>query len=90
VFEIGPMIEPSHVEASADGERWIDVGNINGGTAAIDIGPHVKPADVFHYVRLTDLKSDCNSAYPGADIDAVGAIGRSARALNTGVLFSLR
>ena len=80
VFEIGPMTEPSHVEISADGDRWIDIGNIEGGTAAIDIGPHVKAADIFRYVRLTDLKSDCDSAYPGADIDAVGAIGASALA----------
>jgi hypothetical protein len=39
------------------------------------IGPYVKPGGVFHYVRLTDLKKACGGRWPGADIDAVGAIG---------------
>jgi outer membrane protein OmpA-like peptidoglycan-associated protein len=88
VFEIGPEIEPTRLEISADGQQWVDIGKIQGGTAMIDIGPHVKPGDVFHYVRLTDLKSACTSDYPGADIDAVGAIGAGLHvSLNSAVLF---
>jgi OOP family OmpA-OmpF porin len=88
VFEIGPDIEPTRLEISQDGEQWIDIGEISGGTAAVDIGPHVKTGDVFHYVRLTDLKMACDSRWPGADIDAVGAIGAGLQiSLNSNVLF---
>jgi hypothetical protein len=41
VFEIGPDIEPTRLEISKDGEQWVDIGEISGGTAAVDIGPHV-------------------------------------------------
>jgi len=88
IFEVGPDIEPTRLEISVDGDHWIDIGRIEGGTAAIDIGPHVKAGDVFHYVRLTDLKTQCNGRYPGADIDAVGAIGAGLHvSLNAAVLF---
>jgi OmpA-OmpF porin, OOP family len=88
VFEIGPDIEPTRLEISKDGEQWVDIGHISGGTAAVDIGPHVKSGDVFHYVRLTDLKKACGGQWPGADIDAVGAIGAGLRiSFNSAVLF---
>jgi len=39
-------------------------------------------------VKLIDLKSDCGSSWPGADIDAVGAIGSGIRiSLSGSVLF---
>ncbi len=75
VFEIGPDVEPTRLEISADGRTWIEVGRISGGTAAVDIHARAAPGEVYHFVRLTDLKSGCGSGYPGADIDAVGAIG---------------
>ncbi|MDM0117915.1 hypothetical protein QTI66_38155 [Variovorax sp. J22R133] len=75
VFEIGPAIEPTNLAISEDGLKWIDIGKVSGGTAAIDIAKYVRPGAVFHYVQLTDLKSDCGGDWPGADIDAVGAIG---------------
>jgi outer membrane protein OmpA-like peptidoglycan-associated protein len=88
VFEIGPQIEPTRLELSKDGDEWINIGPVSGGTAAIDIGPQVKSGDVFHYVRLTDLKKECGSDFPGADIDAVGAIGSGLQiSLNSAVLF---
>jgi OOP family OmpA-OmpF porin len=88
VFEIGPAIEPTNLAISKEGEDWIEIGKISGGRADIDISPFVKPGDTFHYVRLTDLKTECGSAWPGADIDAVGAIGSAIRiSLKSSVLF---
>ncbi len=88
VFEIGPAIEPTNLAISKDGQEWIEIGKISGGRADIDISPFVKPGDTFHYVRLTDLKTDCGGAWPGADIDAVGAIGSAIQiSLKSSVLF---
>jgi OOP family OmpA-OmpF porin len=88
VFEIGPAIEPTNLAISKDGKEWVEIGKISGGRADIDISPFVKPGDTFHFVRLTDLKTECGSAWPGADIDAVGAIGSAIRiSLKSSVLF---
>ena len=72
VFEMG-AIEPTNLEISKNGLDWIAVGRIEGGTAMVDIAPFVKTGDTFNYVRLTDLET--SSGIPGADIDAVAAIG---------------
>jgi outer membrane protein OmpA-like peptidoglycan-associated protein len=88
VFEVGPSVEPTNVAISRDDREWIEIGKIAGGTAGIDIGPFVKPSESFHYVRLTDLKKDCGGRWPGADIDAVGAIGGALHiSLSSSVLF---
>ena len=88
VFEIGPDVEPMHVEISLDAKSWVDVGRLGGGTAALDIAKFVKPGEAFHFVRITDLKSACSGRWPGADIDAVGAIGGALSiSLNASVLF---
>ena len=88
VFEIGPDKEPTAIAISEDGKKWIEVGKMEGGTSGLDIHPFVKPGQVFHYVRLTDLKEKCEGEWPGADIDAVGAIGSGLQfSLNSGVLF---
>lgn len=88
VFEAGEDIEPMLLEISLDGETWVDVGRIGGTVAVVDISPFVKRGDVFRYVRLTDSKDGCLSRYPGADIDAVGAIGGGLRiSLKSSVLF---
>ena len=85
VFELG-AIEPTNLEISKDGQNWIDVGQISGGTASVDIRNFIEKGEVFHYVRFTDLQTD--SAIPGADIDAVAAIGGALRMnLNSAVLF---
>lgn len=85
IFEIG-KIEPTDLEISKDGKDWIKVGKINGGTAEVDIGPFVKQGDLFYYVRLKDLKEE--SALPGADVDAIAAIGATMRLnLDSQVLF---
>ena len=88
VFEIGPAIEPTNLAISQDGQEWIEIGKILGGRADIDISAFVEPGRTFHFVRLTDLKKDCGGAWPGADIDAVGAIGSAVRiSLKSAVLF---
>jgi OOP family OmpA-OmpF porin len=88
IFEIGPAIEPTNLAISKDGQEWIEIGEISGGRADIDISKFVAADDTFQYVRLTDLKTDCGGAWPGADIDAIGAIGSALRiSLKSSVLF---
>jgi outer membrane protein OmpA-like peptidoglycan-associated protein len=88
VFEVGPAIEPTHVAISQDGTTWTEVGNISGGTAAVDIAKVAKPGDRYRFVRVTDLKRACGGPYPGADVDAIGAIGSALRlSFDASVLF---
>mgnify|MGYP001586691340 FL=1 len=88
IFEVGTVIEPTMLEISKDGNTWINVGEINGGRAEVDIKDFVKPGDVFYYIRLTDLKKGCKGYWSGADIDAIGAIGSVMQVnLNSSLLF---
>ncbi len=88
VFEVGPAIEPTRLEISRDGTTWTDVGAIRGGTAAVDIAKVAKPGEHYRFVRVTDLKRACGGPYPGADIDAIGAIGSALRlSFDASVLF---
>ncbi|MGB0210750.1 OmpA family protein [Algiphilus sp.] len=88
VFEIGPDTEPTALAVSPDGEAWTRVGTIAGGKAEIDLAPYVAADDSFRYVKLVDLKQACDSGTPGADVDAVGAIGSATSiALDSAVLF---
>jgi len=75
VFEIGPDVEPTHLSISTDGKGWINVGTIKGGLASVDISKFVAPGKRYQFVRLQDARKHCGSRWPGADIDAVGAIG---------------
>lgn len=85
IFEI-EKIEPTKLEISKDGKLWIEVGEIKGGTAEVDIAKFAEPHTPYYYVRLTDL--DTRSALPGADIDAIAAIGAAmVLQLNSEVLF---
>jgi outer membrane protein OmpA-like peptidoglycan-associated protein len=88
VFEVGPAVEPTALAISNDGKTWIDAGRIRGGTAEVDIRKVTKPGERYRFVRLTDLKTSCSGAWPGADIDAVGAIGAAlAITFDSSVLF---
>ncbi len=88
VFEIGPDVESTELSISRDGKNWLEIGKVSGGTAEIDITAYAKPQDTFQYVRLRDLKLACGGGYPGADIDAVGAIGAAVKIiLGASVLF---
>ncbi|WP_405399740.1 OmpA family protein [Maribacter sp. Asnod2-G09] len=85
IFEIG-QIEPTNLEISKDGKEWIHVGKIDGGVAEVDISPFVEKGELFYYVHLTDLKME--SGLPGADVDAIAAIGAAMRLnLDSKVLF---
>jgi OOP family OmpA-OmpF porin len=75
IFEVGPAVEPTQLEISKDGAAWINIGRVSGGKASVDIHNFVAPGDQFRFVRLTDLKEACGGEWPGADIDAVAAIG---------------
>jgi OmpA-OmpF porin, OOP family len=88
VFEVGGDTEPTDVDISIDGKKWIRIGDIAGGTGEMDISGKAKPDEAYHYVRLTDLRRACGGGYPGADIDAVGAIGAGVQiSLDAAVLF---
>jgi OmpA-OmpF porin, OOP family len=88
IFEIGPDIEPTKLSISKDGIQWVDVGKIEGAVAAVDISSVAGPEETFSYVRLEDLGEACGSEWPGADIDAVGAIGAGVKiTLKSAVLF---
>lgn len=89
VFEAGPDIEPTNLSLSKDGKDWIGIGKISGGRSDIDISGFVKNGDVFHYVRLQDANAPgCGGNYPGADINAVGAIGSAVQiSMKNSVLF---
>ncbi|NND11652.1 MAG: OmpA family protein, partial [Flavobacteriaceae bacterium] len=85
LFEIG-QLEPTELEISKDGKTWIKVGKIDGGVAEVDIAPFVNQGELYYYVRLKDLKMD--SGIPGADVDAIAAIGAAMRLnLDSKVLF---
>lgn len=88
VFEVGPDTEPTALAVSKDGQDWTRVGTIAGGKAEIDLAPYVGADDTFRLVKLVDLKRACRSGTPGADVDAVGAIGSASKiALDSAVLF---
>jgi outer membrane protein OmpA-like peptidoglycan-associated protein len=88
VFEVGPAVEPTRMAISQDGTTWVEVGDIRGGTAAVDIAKVAKAGDRYRFVRVTDLKRACGGPYPGADIDAIGAIGSALRlSFDASVLF---
>ncbi len=75
VFEVGKFIETTQLYVSKDAKEWINAGSISGGVTAVDMGDSVKNGEVFHYLKLVDLKTDCKGSWPGADIDAIAAIG---------------
>lgn len=88
VFEVGKYIETTQLYVSQDGKSWINVGAISGGVSSVDIGDSVKQGEVFHYAKLEDLNTDCKGNWPGADIDAIAAIGSGVQYnLSSAVLF---
>ncbi|XGA79514.1 OmpA family protein [Halomonas sp. CH40] len=89
VFEVGPAIEPTALAISNNNKDWVRIGGIGGGKAEIDIAPYVDGDESFRYVKLVDLREQCGGETPGADIDAVGAIGSLQHiALDSAVLFN--
>lgn len=87
ILEIGGDIEPVETYISKNGKDWISVGRTGGGFSAIDIVDYVGKTDVFRYVKVVD-KGKKGGRWPGADIDAIGAIGSSVNfQLNAAVSF---
>jgi len=77
IFEVGPQVEDTFVEISKDGTNWFDVGKVFGSTDSVDIDAYgFGTNDLFQYVRLRDDPNEGSHSanYPGADIDAVGAV----------------
>lgn len=71
VFEIGEVAESTNIEVSIDGVNWINAGNVSGGAASLDLSGSVSGGEVYYYLRITDLGSECNNGYPGAELDSV-------------------
>lgn len=90
VFECGRYVEETYLYVSKDGKKWINVGKIKGGNALVDIGDSTAAGDIFRYLKLIDAKTRTNDrSWPGADIDAVAAIGSAKQiALNATYLFN--
>lgn len=77
IFEVGPDVEDTFVEVSANGTDWTSVGKVFGSTSGIDVDAYgFDSTSVLAYVRLTDDPNDgkITGNTIGADIDAVGAI----------------
>lgn len=74
VFEVGPSVEATKIEVSNDLSTWYEVGTASGSTAGVDLNGKIPAGERFKYVRLTDLNSDPNGTWPGADIDAVAGL----------------
>jgi hypothetical protein len=79
VFEIGPRVESTELAISVDGERWFELGAIEGSTHEVDLAAFetLPERALFRFVRLRDRIDGATSRSPfgGPDIDAVGAIG---------------
>jgi OOP family OmpA-OmpF porin len=89
IFEVGKFIESTELSISKDGINWIAIGTIKGAKAEVDIAPFTKEGDVFNYIKLLDLKTECRGLWSGADIDAVATIGSAKRvSLNSNILFN--
>ena len=88
VFEVGRDIEAMAVAVSQDGQTWTRVGMVSGGNASLDIGPFTPAGNHYRYVRMVDLEEVCEGRTPGADVDAIGAIGAATRLqIDSAVLF---
>lgn len=89
IFEVGRYVEETFLYVSKNGKTWINVGKIGGGNALIEIGDSTKPGDIFTYVKLVDAGTASKKGdkmWPGADIDAIAAIG-SAKQLSLNSLY---
>lgn len=76
IFEPLNNVTPVSVEVSRDGTNWISLGPALTTACEIDIGGKGGAGgNIFHFVRIKDASlPDFADQWPGADIDAVGAI----------------
>ncbi len=75
IFEVGKDVEPTDISLSKDGKNWSSIGRIEGGRTSIDLAKHGLAGREYRFVRLQDTGKSCAGRWPGADIDAIGAIG---------------
>ncbi|WP_442312052.1 hypothetical protein [Vreelandella alkaliphila] len=89
-FSRSVKVEGMTLSISEDGETWIDLGDISGGRAEVDLAGLV-PADAsYRLVSLTDDGDGCGTRFAGADVDAVAAIGSTLRfVLDCAILFAV-
>ena len=78
VFEVGNEVEPTRAlevtlsRGADDNARRI--GNASGSLSGVDMAGKVPEGARYHYVRLTDLGTDANREWPGADVNAVAGL----------------
>lgn len=90
IFEVGPDVEATDVAVSIDGEHWIEVGRVEGARSDLELEGLIEDDQSYRFVRLTNASTDCAGRYPGADIDAVAAVGSAMRlSLDSAVLFDV-
>ena len=90
IFEIGQAVERTYLAISRDGVEWTDVGRVSGGVAEVDIATSIDGPEPYPYVRLIDAGRNCSPPTPGADINAIGAIGSGFTVrLSSAVLFAV-
>lgn len=89
-FSGNVKVEGMTLSISEDGETWIDLSDISGGRAEVDLVGLV-PADAsYRFVSLTDDGDGCGTRFAGADVDAVAAIGSTLRfVLDGAILFAV-
>jgi len=88
VFEVGADVEPTSIALSKDGGSWTAIGEIDGGRTSIDLADYGLAGQDFRFVRVTDTGKFCSGGWPGADIDAIAAVGSAIRLrLASSVLF---
>lgn len=75
IFEPNENSSQVKVEVSRDGKTWIDLGGELYTASEIDIGERGGKNAIYNFVRITDKsRIDPADQWPGADIDAVGAL----------------
>ncbi len=92
IFEMGKYVEETFLLVSRDNKNWKNVGKISGGNALVDIGDSTQAGEIFRYIKLVDAHTATkkgDNMWPGADIDAVAAIGSARQfSLNATCLFN--
>lgn len=90
IFEVGPFVEKTRISISNDAMNWIEIGEIEGARADIDIQPFTAEGEKFSFVKLVNAGKSCGGRHAGADIDAVAAVGAEIRlSLNSALLFDV-
>lgn len=80
IFEPLENSSPVKVEVSRDGLSWVDLGGDLFTRTEIDIAGKGGKNATYNFVRITDLSTvDPADQWPGADIDAVGALNSASK-----------